>query len=69
MVGVMAQPTAEWLANQLIKAWGWEPTPDHLIRDRDACYGEVFVRRVRSLGIRDQPSRRGRLGRVAMRSD
>jgi transposase InsO family protein len=24
-----------------------------LIRDRDACYGTVFVRRVRSLGIRD----------------
>jgi transposase InsO family protein len=54
-LGVTAHPTAEWLANQLTEACGWEPTPDHLIRDRDACYGEVFVRRVRSLGIRDQP--------------
>jgi hypothetical protein len=61
-LGVTAHPTAEWLANQLREACGWEPTPDHLIRDRDACYGEVFVcygevfvRRVRSLGIRDQP--------------
>ena len=54
-LGVTAHPTAEWLANQLTEACGWEPAPDHLIRDRDACYGEVFVRRVRSLGIRDQP--------------
>jgi transposase InsO family protein len=50
-----AHPTAEWLANQLMEACGWEPVPDLLIRDRDANYGEVFVRRVRSLRIRDQP--------------
>lgn len=54
-LGVTAHPTAEWLANQLTEACGWEPVPDHVIRDRDASYGEVFVRRVRSLGIRDQP--------------
>ena len=24
--------------------------------DRDACYGDIFVRRVRSLGIRDHPT-------------
>jgi len=29
---------------------------DYLIRDRDACYGNLFVRRVRSLGIRDRPT-------------
>ena len=28
---------------------------DYLIRDRDACYGNVFIRRLRSLGIRDHP--------------
>ena len=28
----------------------------YLIRDRDACYGNIFVRRVRSLGIRDHPT-------------
>jgi transposase InsO family protein len=27
-----------------------------MIRDRDACYGNLFVRRVRSLGIRDHPT-------------
>lgn len=53
---VTAHPTAEWIANQLAEACGWEPTPDYLIRDRDACYGDVFMRRLRSLGIRDRPA-------------
>jgi Integrase core domain len=55
-LGVTSHPTAEWLANQVTGACGWEQTPDHLIRDRDACYGEVFVRRIQSLGIRDHPT-------------
>ena len=33
-----------------------ERAPDNLIRDRDACYGNVFIRRLRSLGIRDHPT-------------
>src|SRR5207342_18431 len=28
----------------------------YLIRDRDACYGNLFVRRVRALGIRCRPT-------------
>ena len=55
-LGVTAHPTAEWLANQLTQAFGWECPLDYLIRDRDACYGNLFVRRVRSLGIRDHPT-------------
>jgi transposase InsO family protein len=31
-------------------------TPRYLIGDRDCCYGHVFLRRVRSLGIRDHPT-------------
>src|SRR4051812_24752489 len=54
-LGVTAHPTAEWIANQLTEACGWERTPGYLIRGRDACYGNVFIRRVRSLGIRDHP--------------
>jgi len=54
--GVTPHPTAEWLANQLTDAFGWERAPAFLIRDRDACYGTIFVRRVRSLGIRDHPT-------------
>ena len=55
-LGVTAHPTAEWIANQLTAACGWEQLPCYLIRDRDACYGDIFVRRVRSLGIRDHPT-------------
>jgi transposase InsO family protein len=55
-LGVTAHPTAEWIANQLTEACGWERAPEHLIRDRDACYGNVFIRRLRSLGIRDHPT-------------
>ena len=55
-LGVTAHPTAEWIANQLTAACGWEQLARYLIRDRDACYGDIFVRRVRSLGIRDHPT-------------
>ena len=55
-LGVTAYPTAEWIANQLTAACGWEQLPCYLIRDRDACYGGIFVRRVRSPGIRDHPT-------------
>jgi len=47
-LGVTAYPTAEWIANQLTEACGWEQTPRYLIRDRDRAYGEIFVRRVRT---------------------
>jgi transposase InsO family protein len=52
--GVTAHPTAEWIANQLTEACGWEQAPRYLIRDR--AYGEVFLRRLRSMGIRDRPT-------------
>jgi len=45
--GVTAHPTAEWIANQLTQACGWEQIPCYLIRDRDRAYGEIFIRRVR----------------------
>jgi len=54
--GVTAHPTAEWIANQITEAWGWEQAPRYLIRDRDGAYGEVFIRRLRSMGIRDRPT-------------
>jgi transposase InsO family protein len=55
-LGVTAHPTAEWIANQLMAACGWEPVPRYLIRDQDGCYDTIFIRRVRSLGIRDHPT-------------
>src|SRR3982074_3123868 len=54
--GVTAHPTAEWIANQITEACGWEQAPRYLIRDRDGAYGEVFIRRLRSMGIRDRPT-------------
>src|SRR6185312_10662319 len=54
--GVTAHPTAEWNANQLTEACGWEQIPSYLIRDRDGAYGEIIIRRVRSIGIRDRPT-------------
>src|SRR5215831_7537413 len=41
-LGVTAHPTAEWIANQLTAACGWEQLPRYLIRDRDACYGHIY---------------------------
>jgi transposase InsO family protein len=51
--GVTTHPTAEWIANPRKPADG---SSRYLIRDRDAAYGDVFIRRVRSMGIRDQPT-------------
>src|SRR6516164_10021531 len=36
--GVTAHPTAEWIANQLTEACGWEQIPRYLVRDRDRAY-------------------------------
>jgi transposase InsO family protein len=55
-LGVTAHPSAEWLANQLTHACGWDLVPTHLVRDRDASYGHLFTRRLQSLGIRDRPT-------------
>jgi hypothetical protein len=55
-LGVTSHPTAEWIANQLTEACGLEQAPRYLIRDRDGAYGEVFVRRLRSIAIRDRLS-------------
>jgi hypothetical protein len=47
--GVTAHPTAEWIANQVREACGWQQAPRYLIRDRDGVFGELFVRRLRSM--------------------
>jgi hypothetical protein len=43
---VRAHPTAEWIANQITEARGWERAPRYLIRDRHCAYGEAFFRRL-----------------------
>src|SRR5258708_40264073 len=54
--GVTAHPTAEWIANQITEACGWEQAPRYLIRDPDGAYGEVFIPTLPSMGIRDRPA-------------
>jgi hypothetical protein len=53
--GVTSHPTAEWIANQLTEACGWEQAPRYLIRDRDGAYGEIFIRRLRSTDVATFP--------------
>ncbi len=49
---VTAHPTAQWLAQQMVEACGFDRVaPRFLIHDRDGCYGAAFDGRVRSLGI------------------
>jgi transposase InsO family protein len=54
-LSVTAHPNAEWIARQLTEACGWNEAPRYIIRDRDGAYGDVFMRRLRAMGIRDRP--------------
>jgi len=40
----------------LTEAFPWREAPRHLIRDRDAVYGRVFLKRLSAMGIRDHPT-------------
>ena len=50
---VTTNPTAEWLAQQVVNAFPWDTAPRFLIRDRDQAYGLTFSARLRGLGIRE----------------
>jgi transposase InsO family protein len=52
---VTANPTAEWIARQVIEALPWDQAPRYLIRDRDRSYGAAVTRRLQAMGIRDRP--------------
>ena len=52
---VTRNPTAEWLAQQILEAFPWDTAPAYLVRDNDAAYGRVLTRRLRAMGIRDRP--------------
>ena len=53
---VTTNPTAEWIAHQITDAFPWNEAPAHLIRDRDASYGNAVTRRLAAMGIRDHPT-------------
>jgi transposase InsO family protein len=52
---VTANPTAEWIAQQISEAFPWDEAPRYLIRDRDTSCGAAVTRRRQALGIRDRP--------------
>jgi transposase InsO family protein len=52
---VTANPTAEWIAQQISEAFPWDEAPRYLIRDRDTSYGAAVTRRLQAMGIRDRP--------------
>src|SRR6266699_561898 len=54
--GTTSHPNADWIARQLTEAFGWEEAPRYIIRDRDRPYGDIVVRRLRAMGIRDRPT-------------
>jgi transposase InsO family protein len=54
-INVTQHPTAEWIARQLTEAFPGDEAPRYLMRDRDRIYGDVALRRIRVMGIRDKP--------------
>src|SRR5271169_1809671 len=53
-INVTTNPTAEWIARQIIDAFPWNENPRYMIRDR--VYGTMVTRRLRAMGIRDKPT-------------
>ena len=54
-INTTLNPSAEWIARQLMEAFPWDNAPGYLIRDNDRIYGEATLRRIRAMGIRDRP--------------
>ena len=50
-LAITEHPTAMWSAQQIIEAFPDDSAPRWLLRDRDAIYGDLFRRRVASMGI------------------
>jgi hypothetical protein len=50
---VTANPTAEWIARQLLQAFPWDPTPRYLLPDRDRAYGLEFSEMAKCMGIHE----------------
>jgi putative transposase len=52
-LGITEHPTAAWTAQQIIEAFPEDTSPRWILRDRDAIYGDVFRRRIATMGIRE----------------
>ena len=50
---VTEHPTQEWTIQQLREAFPWNQSPQYLLRDRDAIYGEHLVAVIQGMGIEE----------------
>jgi putative transposase len=50
-VNITNHPTAAWAAQQVVDAFPEDTAPRWIHRDRDGVYGDVFQRRLASMGI------------------
>jgi hypothetical protein len=50
---VTEHPTAQWTAPQIVDAFPDDSAPAHLLRDRDAVYGDAFPQRLTGMGIEE----------------
>jgi hypothetical protein len=66
-LGVTARPSAHWIARQLTKAYGWQPTPRYVVRDRDCVYGAVVIERLRAMAYGIGRLRHARHGKTDTR--
>lgn len=48
---VTQNPTAGWTARQVVEALGMDDEHKYLLRDRDTIYGDLFRRKVASIGL------------------
>ena len=64
-INVTAHPYAEWAAQQVVEAVGFDTSISHLIRDRDGIYGARFDARVNN----DAPTGDGTLWPAARAAD
>jgi transposase InsO family protein len=49
---ITAHPTAEWTAQQMLKAFPFDTAPKYLLRDRDRIYGQEFRKQVTVMNIK-----------------
>jgi transposase InsO family protein len=51
--GVTANPTADWVAQQITEAFPWDTSPRYMIRDRDSVYGAAVRAKVKAMDIEE----------------
>ena len=50
---VTDSPSAFWTGQQIVQAFPWDTAPQYMLRDRDGKYGEEFIRRIESMGMKE----------------